>query len=90
MRDATLVEPFAVQEIFVDGFCDHQVRSGVMTCVGYRVQCPSRQNGSPLKVVVVRLVMPAANINEAIDDVRSAQTSTTAIAVRSRERAKPH
>lgn len=90
MRDETLVEPFSVQEIFVDGFCDHQISNGVMTCVGYRLQRPSRQNGDPLKVVVVRLVMPAINITEAIEDMRAAQSGPTVISVRSRERAKPH
>ncbi len=92
MRDETLVEPFAVQEIFVDGFCDHQINNGVMTCVGYRTQRPSRENGDPLKVVVVRLVMPASNVDAAVDDARQAQAgnNTRAVSVRSRERAKPH
>lgn len=75
MRDETLVEPFAVPEIFVDGFSDHEIHNGVMTCAGYRLQPPSRQNGEPLKVVVVRLVWPVTATDEAIADARRAQSA---------------
>jgi hypothetical protein len=90
MRDETLIEPFAVQEIFVDGFCDHQIENGVMSCVGYRVQRPSRQNGDPLKVVVIRLVMPAMNLDAAIQDARQAQCAAGTITIIPAERLKSH
>lgn len=88
MRDNTLIEPFAVQEIFVDGFSDHVISNGVMTCAGYRLQM---QPGSkePHRIVVIRLVMPAANINEAIDDARQAQSGGPA-SVYHGDRAKRH
>ena len=74
MRDPTLIEPFAVQEIFVDGFTEHALHNGVMTCVGYRLQPPSHQHGEMIKVVVLKLVWPAASTNEAITDARQAMT----------------
>lgn len=73
MRDDTLVEPFAVPEIFVDGFTDYSVRNGIMSCVGYRIQPVSRENGDPVKVVVVRLIWPSANLDEAVAEAREAQ-----------------
>lgn len=75
MRDETLVEPFAVSEIYVDGFTEHAMINGNMSCVGFRIQPPSRTNGEPQKVIVVRLVWPAASTEEAIMDVRKAQSA---------------
>jgi len=65
-KEETLIEPFAVSEYFVDGFDDYQVKDGVLTCAGYRLQKPSRQNGDMLKVVVMRIVMPVANLGAVI------------------------
>jgi len=88
MRDETLVEPFPVQEIFVDGFSDHIITNGVLTCAGYRIQPASRLNGDPQKIVVIRLVMPAANLDEAIEDARQAQSQP--IFAQRGERTKRH
>lgn len=63
MRDETLIEPFSVQEIFVDGFAGHKIREGNMFCAGFRFQEPSRQNGDHLKIVQIKLVFPVASIN---------------------------
>jgi hypothetical protein len=79
MRDETLVEMFAAPEIFVDGFSDHQVHNGVMTCAGYRIQTTPRQNGEPIKVVVVRLVFPLCALEPAIADAKHAQGATLSI-----------
>lgn len=65
MPDDRLIEPFAVPEIFVDGFTGHTARDGVMSCAGYR----HTKEG---KVVVVRLVWPVVNTTAAIDDAISA------------------
>ena len=50
MNDESLIEPFSVQEIFVDGFTEYVARDGVMTCAGYRLT----SDGD--KVVKVRLI----------------------------------
>lgn len=84
MRDETLVETFAAPEIFVDGFSDHQVHNGVMTCAGYRIQPPSREHGEPLKMVVIRLVFPLCAVEAAIADAKQAQ-STLSIAPERRD-----
>jgi len=63
-----LIEPFAAQEIFVDGFTDHATRNGVMTCVGYR-RLPEGN------VIVVRLVWPAVNTTAAIDSAMQAMSA---------------
>lgn len=74
MTDKTVVEPFAVAEYFVDGFTDHKIVNGVFSCAGYRLQSPSRPNGSPLKVVVLRIVLPANCVPEAISQAQAAIT----------------
>lgn len=67
MADCKLIEPYAVPEIFVDGFTKHTSRDGVMTCVGYR-----EMQGA--KVVVIRLAWPAVNTSAAIEDASLALT----------------
>lgn len=74
MRNSGLIEPFAVQEIFVDGFTKHAIHRGNMSCVGYRMQ-PAADDAEPVKVVVIRLVWPAVATDEAIADARGAQTT---------------
>lgn len=75
MRDETLIEHFAVPEIFVDGFSDHIITNGVMSCAGYRLQqAPGATK--PERVVVVRIVIPAVAVDEAIADARQAQSAT--------------
>ncbi len=61
MNDESLIEPFSVQEIFVDGFTEYVARDGVMTCAGYRLT----SDGD--KVVKVRLIWPAVNTEAAVN-----------------------
>lgn len=75
MRDETLSEPFAVQEFYVDGFADHTIINGNMSCVGYRILPASHFNGEPQKIVVVRLVWPVCSTDQAIADARRAQAT---------------
>jgi hypothetical protein len=79
MPDETLIEPFAAQEFFVDGFADHKIINGIFTCAGYRLQQPSRTNGEPLKVVVMRIVMPANMLGECIELAKLAKNEVLAI-----------
>ncbi len=65
MSDESVIEPFGVPEIFVDGFTHHTAHDGVMTCIGYR-KMPSG------KVVVLRLAWPAVNTAAAITDAEEA------------------
>lgn len=64
MRDETVVEPFTVQEFYLDGFAGYQVRNGMMFCCGFRFQEPSKLNGDPLKIVQVKLIFPVSTIAE--------------------------
>jgi hypothetical protein len=77
--DEELLEPYAVAEIFVDGFTKHTLRDGVMTCVGFR-------NMTEGKVIVVRLVWPAVNtvaaINDAVVAMENPEPRDMAVAVR--------
>jgi hypothetical protein len=57
MSKETLVEHFAVQEIVVDCFDDYEIRDGLLSCAGYRTHRGEN-------VVVVRIVMPAANLTK--------------------------
>lgn len=69
-RDDTLMEPFAAQEFFVDGFTDHSVDNGIFSCVGYRIQ---RSAGNPCqKIAVLRIAMPANKLTEAISRAQAA------------------
>ena len=64
-----LVEPFAAPEIYVEGFTDYEVKDGVLTCAGYRTK---RTNGEPFKEVVLRIVMPVANLADTIAQATTA------------------
>jgi hypothetical protein len=70
MPDDTVIEPATVQEFFIDGFTDHAVHDGVMTCIGYR-------NMKDGKYAVVRLVWPAVNTCAAIEDATLALNTPT-------------
>lgn len=72
MRDKPIVEPLTVQEIFCDGFTKHTVRNGNMSCVGYRIQEPSRETGEPVKIAVVRLIFPRDCVVSAIVEAQKA------------------
>lgn len=59
MRDEALIEPFATQEIFCDGFTNYKVRAGNMSCLGFQLHDDlSQEAARTFKVVVVRLIFP--------------------------------
>lgn len=64
-KDRSLVELFAAQEFYVDGFTDHEVRDGILTCTAYRIQ-----HGHP--VVVFRVVIRAGSALASIDQAMAA------------------
>lgn len=72
MRDETLVEPIAVQEFFVDGFDDYEVKDGILTCAGFRTQRVTLASGEQLRTVVVRIVMPVSNLAQVIGNALAA------------------
>jgi len=74
MRDETLVEPFAVSEIYCDGV-DHVVSNGMMMASGYRIMPPARPSGEPVKVVVVRLILKVESVPDTLIDAREALNS---------------
>lgn len=61
-----LVELFAVSEVFVDGFDGYEVKDGVLSCTGYREKKPNPARSETVKVAVLRIVMPVANLGEVI------------------------
>lgn len=65
MRKEETFDDFSAPEIFVDGFVNHASRDGVMSCVGYR-------SIGGRKIIVLRLVWPAANTTSAVEDAMSA------------------
>lgn len=66
-----IIEPIGVLEVYVDGFTEHIVRDGVMTCVGYRRMPDGRK-------VVLRLAWPAVNTAEAVESAITAAAMPTA------------
>ena len=76
LEDETLVEPFAVQEYFVDGFADFHVENGVLRAVGYRTQPASRMNGDPLKIVIFRVAIPVNGAGDAAMRTQEILTSS--------------
>lgn len=70
-EDQELIEPFAIPEIFVDGFVQYEVHDGILTFVGYRKQRASAP------VAVLRLVMPVVNLMAAIHGAMSASEGST-------------
>ena len=79
MRDETLVEPFAVPEIYVDGV-DHLVSNGMMIASGYRIMPPTRRGAATLKVVAVRLILPVTCVAAAMADAQHALSAPLLIA----------
>src|SRR5690349_14009848 len=79
MRDKRLIELFATQEVFVDGFTDHKIRNGNMSCVGFRYEEPAQEGDEPLKVVVIRLIFPKDGIAAAIEEAQAAMSVVTEI-----------
>ncbi len=79
MSKDDVIEIYSAPEIYVDGFTQHTSRDGVMTCVGYRKMPEGR-------VVVVKLVWPAANTNAAIEDALSAMSNPEIEAERATKR----
>ena len=71
MNDEELIEPFLAPEVFVDGFSEHTVRDGVMTCAGYRTMKHGR-------IVVIRLAWPVVNTIAAIDAAIQAMVPSAA------------
>lgn len=65
MSDASMTEPFPVPEIYVEGFTDYEVKNGVLTCAGYRTKHSTRE-------VVLRIVMPVANLASTIGEATAA------------------
>ena len=70
MPDDDLIEPTLAPEIFVDYFTQHAVSDGIMSCVGYR----KRADG---KIIVVRLMWPAAHTSAAIQEAATALLGAT-------------
>ena len=65
MSDASLSEPFPAPEVYVEGFTDYEVKNGVLTCAGYRTKQSVRE-------VVLRIVMPVANLANTITEATAA------------------
>lgn len=55
----SVAEPFLIQEYLVEGFDDFEVRDGIMSWVGYRIQHGER-------VAIVRLAMPVLRLAESV------------------------
>lgn len=66
LEDA-LIEPVAVQEVFVDGFTSFEVKDAILTCVGYRTH-------RGVSIATIRIVMPLANLADAIAQATAAAT----------------
>lgn len=56
MSEECLIEPSIAPEVFVDGFGNYEVRQGVLSCAGYRI------DRSGHAVIVLKIVMPVANL----------------------------
>jgi hypothetical protein len=71
-----LIEPFSAQEFFIDGFAEQKIVDGIFSCVGYRLHrsCKGRK---PIKVVVMRIVMPATSAIESNFRTRQAIVADT-------------
>lgn len=70
-----LLEPFAAQEFYVDGFDGYEVsKDNIMSCYGYRQTRAGRQ-------IMVRLVMPVSCLADAIGRANSAIQKTPMLAL---------
>jgi len=69
MQRVEIIEPFAVQEFFVDGSENYEIADGFMTATGYRTQ---RVAGEKINVAVFRVIMPAKALGPCIEKSREA------------------
>jgi hypothetical protein len=76
MRDGSLIEPLGVQEVYVDNFTNHRIINGNMMIDGYRFLEPASDENDIPKTVVIRIVMPAANADEAAQATQAALRAT--------------
>ncbi len=61
MSAEELIEPFAVQEVFVDGWGDRVLSEGIYSSAGYRII-----RGE--KVVVIRIAQRASTVRKAVTE----------------------
>lgn len=70
MSDESLIEPFAVQEVFVDGWGERVLHDGIYSSAGYRII-----RGE--KVIVVRVAQRESCVRRSVRDTDSALNSPT-------------
>lgn len=69
-----LIEPIGVAEFFVDGFDNYEVKSGILSCSGYRIQ-----HGTKERIAIVHIVMPVGSLRDAI--VRATKSAAEGLAI---------
>ncbi len=80
MQDETLVEPFALETVFVDGVAEQQVIGGIFYCTLFQLRPCASEPGGVQKMAVARLMMRACDVPAMQDANRRALNAPGAIA----------
>lgn len=77
-----IVELFATQEFFVDGFTDFECRDGLLTCTAFRLH-----QGTPVSVfkIVIRACAALNATDQAVDAIKQSGFTEAVPNVRLRE-----
>jgi hypothetical protein len=70
MKNEKVLEPFGLQEFYVDGFGNFHLSNGILRCAAFTQQ--PAPGGRTQSVAVFRLIIPAAGARTTIDAATSA------------------
>jgi len=70
MKNEKVLEPFGLQEFYVDGFGNFHLASGILRCAAFTQQ--PAPGGRTQSIAVFRLIIPAAGARIFVDAARSA------------------
>ena len=73
MRDESLIEPYSLDEDFIDGFTDHEISDGLLTFAAYRWR---DVEGVKARVAIRRFIMKVSDAKQSHDAAGKTLAST--------------
>jgi hypothetical protein len=70
MKNEKVLEPFGLQEFYVDGFGNFHLTNGILRCAAFTQQ--PAPGGRTQSIAVFRLIIPAAGARTFVDDAKTA------------------
>jgi hypothetical protein len=70
MKNEKVLEPFGLQEFYVDGFGNFHLTNAILRCAAFTQQ--PAPGGRTQSIAVFRLIIPAAGARTFVDDAKTA------------------